>query len=95
MAADSANVQTQAAACQVDVCTTAEIDSGLEAESAAHLPGTGDAGAAHNPHRLGKPVHEVGHSTDDGCMWFHKRVAKVRLRRVHEQTVARTMASSS
>lgn len=86
VASESIGAQTQAAACQLDECATVQADCSSNAKLGAHLPGTVDAGAVQDPHGLGKPDFEVGHSIEDGCMWFHNRVAKVGLRRFHEQT---------
>lgn len=83
VASESVGAQTQAAACQLDVCATAKAGCSSNARLEAHLPGTADAGAVQDLHGLGKPVREVSHSIEDGCMWFHKRVAKVGLCRFH------------
>lgn len=85
-ASESADAQARASACQLDVCTTAEACSSSHAKIAAHLPGTADAGVVQDPQALGRPDQEVGHSNEDGCMWFHKRAAKNGLRRLHEHT---------
>lgn len=79
----SAGAQT--ARCNVDSRAKAETpisavtDTGFCNKIAAHLPesDTTAVGVEGQSRVVGKQDHEVEHSVEDGCMWFHKRVAKV------------------
>ena len=77
----------QAAQGDLKACTTAETpmsataDTGLCDKIAAHLLQSDTAAVAveGESRAMGKQDHEVEHSVEDGCMWFHKRIGKVGL----------------
>ena len=85
--ATAAGAQGQAAMCQVAACATAEtpmlLAAGYGPKIAAHMADTTDAGVVQEAHASGKPGHEVEHNVEDGCMWFHKRFAKMGISRLH------------
>ena len=82
--ATSDGSQTQTVVNQLDACATAgaplsvaaESQAGPYDETAAHMPNTSAVEVGREPPVLGKPDCEVEHSVEDGCMWFHKRVAR-------------------
>ena len=86
--ATSDGFQTQAVVNDMDACATAEAPLSMPAESegssyngnAAHMPST-SVGVGRELHVTGKPDVEVEHSVENGCMWFHQRVAKVSIGR--------------
>ena len=89
--ATSDGSKTHTVVSQLDDCATAGAPLSVPAEShtgpsdaiAAHMPNASAVEVRREPHVLGKPDCEVEHSVEDGCMWFHKRAAKMSIGRFH------------